>query len=167
MSTVRVYVPSTLALLRGIVAAEGIGPAPFVAYAVTEAVRAADPDGGEEDWEYAATAAAAQAALGLIGEGDAPRRVVVAADVAAARTAESSDEPDPARVQVEDVVPFRRIAAVLVDDEGAERDVAAAVRAWAAAEAGDAAAEETVERCLDHDLGWWATQEVDALLDDL
>ncbi len=52
----RVYVPTTPARLRGLLVADGLGPAPFVAHAVTDAVRAALPDGGEEEWEYAASA---------------------------------------------------------------------------------------------------------------
>ena len=43
--------------------ADGIGPAPFVGHAVTPAVREELPDVGEEEWEYAASTAAAQSSL--------------------------------------------------------------------------------------------------------
>jgi hypothetical protein len=61
-------------------------------------------------------------------------------------------------------VPFRRVAAVLADDDGAGEDVAAAVRQLSAAHCGDADAVRAVERCQDHELGWWATQEICELL---
>jgi hypothetical protein len=160
--TVRVYVPATATLLRGIVTEDGIGPAPFAAHAVTDRLRAAMPDGAEEEWEYAASASAAQSSVGLLLEEDRPRRVVVAVDAGTVLPVEGDD---PTLVSVEEVVPFRRIAAVLVDDEDAEGAVAAARDAWEAAEAGDEDAGTVVERCLDHDLGWWATQEVGDLLE--
>ena len=152
--TTRVYVPSTLGRLRGIVTADGVGPAPFAAHAVTRALREAYADGGEEEWEYAASTAAAQSSLALLGEDDPPRRVVVAVDVASAREA---DPDDPTVVTVDDVVPMRQVAAVLVDDVGAEADVAAA---RSAALTGGEDALELAERCLRHELGWWATQEI-------
>ncbi len=157
MST-RVYVPSTLGRLRGIVTADGIGPAPFVAHAVTDAVRVAYADGGDEEWEYAASTAAAQSSLGMLHDDEPARRVVVAVDVPSARAAGTVD---PTVVEVDDVVPFRRIAAVLADAEDAEADVAAARDALVA---GSEDAEELGERCLDHELGWWAAQEIGDLL---
>ena len=163
MST-RVYVPATATLLRSVVTESGVGPAPFFAHAVTDGLRAALADSGEEEWEYAASATAAQAALGLLLEEDAPRRVVLAVDVDSVRPVEGDDVT---LVQVDEVAPFRRVAAVLVDTEDAEDAVAAARDAWTAAEAGDPEAEQLVERCLDHELGWWATQEIGDLLDAL
>jgi hypothetical protein len=161
VSTTRVYVPTTLRGLRTMLTADGIGPAPFLAHAVTAALRTAYGDGGEEEWEYAATSAAARTSLGLLAEGDEPRRVVVAADVEAVQAAAG---PDPTLVEVREVVPFRGVAAVLVDTADAASDVAAAAAHWVDAERGDAAAERVVDRCLDRDLAWYATQEVDALL---
>jgi hypothetical protein len=162
MSSVRVYVPCTITLLRGIVTADGLGPPPFTAHAVTDALRAAYVDGAEEEWEYVVSAAAAQTALELLLESDPPRRVVVAVDVATVRPL---DDEDPTLVQVDEPVPLRRVAAVLVDDEDAAADVRAAVAGLAAAQGGDPQAVAVVERCLDHELGWYATQEIGALLD--
>jgi hypothetical protein len=161
-SMARVFVPSTFAQLRAVVASGGVGPAPFVAHAVTDALRAALADGGEEDWEYAAGSAAAQASIGLLEEHDDPRRVVVAVDASSVLPVVSDD---PTTVEVGEAVPFRRVAAVFVDDEAASADVTAAVQAWSAAQQGDPDALAAVERCLDHELGWFATQEIVDLLD--
>jgi hypothetical protein len=157
----RVYVPTSWSGLRGIVTADGLGPAPFFAHAVTAAVREAFPDGGEEEWEYAATSAAARTSLGIIGDEDPPRRVVLAVD---AETVLPTEDADPTVVEVGEVVPFRMVAAVLVDTDEAADDVAAAREAWPAAEAGDPEAEAVVDRCLDRDLAWFAVQEVGDLL---
>lgn len=156
--SVRVYVPCTMSRLQVIVTADGIGPAPFVAHAVTDAVREALPDGGEEDWEYAASSAASLSSVGLLGADEPARRVVVAVNVPSVRSVEVED---PTVVEVVAAVPLRWVAAVLADTEDAERDVAAA-RAADAAESPDAA--RLLERCLDHELGWWAAQEVTGLL---
>ena len=91
MST-RVYVPSTLGRLRGIVTGDGIGPAPFAAHAVTPALREAYAEGGD--------------------------------------------------------VAYR-------DDVSAARDAILEC---------SAEAEELSERCLTHELAWWATQEIGDLL---
>ena len=156
----RVYVPSTLRRLRAVVTADGLGPAPFAAHTVTRGVRAELPDAGEEEWEYAASAAAAQTSVSLLTDQDPPRRVVIAVDVSVAR---ETGADDVTLVEIDDVVPMRRVAAVLVDAADAEEDVAAARRARAE---GSPDAERLLERCLDHELGWWATQEVAALLRD-
>ena len=156
--TVRVYVPTTMTGLRELVQADGVGPAPFLAHAVTDAVRRELADGGEEDWEYAASSAAALASVGLLGEGEPARRVVLAVDVPDVRRVEVED---PTTVEVEAVVPFRWVAAVRADSAEAEDAVAAAHRAEAE---GSPEAAALLERCLDHELGWWATQEIPQLL---
>ena len=161
MSSTRVYVPSSWTGLRGLVTNDGIGPAPFLGHAVTDALRAAYPEGGEEELEFAAMTAAARTSLGLVVEGDPARRVVVAVD---AGTVLPVGDDDPTVVEVAEVVPFRDVASVLVDDEGAQGEVAAAVEQWSAAEAGDAEAETVVDRCLDVDLAWYAAQEIGDLL---
>jgi hypothetical protein len=161
MST-RVYVGTTWTGLRDFVTADGLGPAPFYAHAVTRGVRAAWPDGDDEGWEYAATAAAARTSLGLLTDEDPPRRVVLAID---AETVIEADDPvDPSVVEVGEVVPMRLVAAVLVDTEDAADDVTAAREAWPRTLEGDADAEAVVDRCLDRDLAWFALQEVGELL---
>lgn len=162
MSKTRAYVPSTLTRLRDVVASGGIGPLPVLAHAVTEALRTEYPDGGEEDWEYAAMSAAAQDSLGLLTEDDPPRRVVIAVDV---ESVVPVDPGDPTLVELREVAPARTIAAVHVDSEDAEDEMVAGRAAWVDAQSGDAAATAMVERCLDHELGWFAAQEIGELLE--
>ena len=157
MST-RVYVPSTLGRLRAVVTADGLGPAPFVGHAVTPAVREALADLGEEEWEYAASTAAAQSSLAMLHEDDPARLVVIAVDVPSARPAGTED---PTVVEVDEVVPFRLVGAVLADAADAEDRVAAARDALVA---GSEDADRLADRCLDHELGWWAAQEIGDLL---
>lgn len=160
MNAVRVYLPSSLRSLREILAAKELGPGPFTAHAVTEALRDAYADGGDEEWEYAAASAAGLASVGLLSGDEPARRVVLALDVSHVSRV---DADDPTVVRVDEAVPFRRIAAVLADAVDAEADVARAREALASA-ASDA--DGLLERCLAHELGWWATQEIGALLAD-
>lgn len=160
--SVRVYVPSTLALLADIVTSGGVGPVPVLAHAVTDELRSAYPDGGDEEWEYAAMSAAAQDSLALLTDEDLPRRVVVALDAPSVTPVE---EGDVSLVEIDEVVPAREMAAVHVDSADAEADVSAARGAWADAQDGDTEAVRVVERCLDHELGWFAAQEVGDLLE--
>ncbi len=159
MST-RVYLPCTPRTLAAVVAAGGVGPAPLAAHAVTDAVREALAAGEEE--EYAAATAAAQSSIGLLRHDELARRVVLAVDVPTIR--EVPDTADPTVVEVGEPVPWRRVAAVLVDSADAEDAVGAALEAL---RQGSPDAARQAERCLDHELGWWAAQEVDALLTDL
>jgi len=160
MNAIRVYVPSSLRSLRQILAAKELGTAPSIAHAVTEALRDAYADGGEEEWEYAAASAAGLASVGLLTGDEPARRVVLAVDVP--RVSKVNSE-DPTVVRIDDAVPFRRIAAVLADAVDAEADVA---RAREAVASGAADADVLLERCLAHELGWWATQEIGALLEE-
>jgi len=157
---VRVYVSTTLRRLAEVMASGGIGPAPFLAHAVTDRLRAELSDGGEEEWEYAAMSAAAQASIGLLSGDEMPRRVVIALDAAGVVPLAGAEA---SLVEVGGVVRTTTISAVHVDSEDAEDDVRAAAIAWKDAEA----AGETVERCLDHELGWYAVQEIADLLDTL
>jgi hypothetical protein len=158
-----VYVPSSLARLREVLVSGGVGPVPILAHAVTDDVRSALADLGEEEWEYAALTAAAQDSLGLIDEDDSPRRVVV---VAEAESVVPLDAAEGSLVEVAEVVPLRKVVAVHVDSEGAAEDVAAGREAWAAAQAGDEEAAAVLEHCLGHELGWFATQEIGELVEE-
>lgn len=135
----------------------GIGPGPIVAHAVTDALRAEYPDGTVEDWEYVALSAAAYESLALIAADDTMRRVVIAVDSASVIPVERGDLT---LVEVDEVISAAKIAAVLVDTEDAEPDVAAAATAWVEAEAGDDVALTVVDRCMDHELAWFASQEI-------
>lgn len=154
--TVRVYLPLTLEGLAALEQQGATDPGPLRAHAVTAALREAWPDGDEEELEYAALTAAAQGSLGL--SSDQPLRVVVALDVKTVE--ELQDDEDPTAVAVAHQVPRRRVAAVHVDTEGAASAVGAARAA-----AGTSAYDWLAEQCLDHELAWYATQEIGDLLD--
>jgi hypothetical protein len=159
--TVRVYIPSSPLRLRDLLLSGGIGPAPLVAHAVTEPLRASYGGAGEEELEYAVLTAAAQDSVALLGATEPPRRVVVVAEVGPARPVEGGG---PSLVEVDDVVPLRRVVAVHADDAAAREAVGAARQGLEDAGA-DAVA--LLDDCLDHELGWYATQETAQLLDDL
>lgn len=156
----RVYVPSSTALLRQLLVSGGLGPAPVRAHAVTDAVRTVLPDAGEEEWEYVALTSAAQDSLLLLAEDDRPSRVVVVAEAA---TVVPVDPEGSSQVDVGEALDLRRVVAVHVDSSDAADDVDAARRALRDT-GGDEAAAAAAERCLDHELGWFATQEIGDLV---
>ncbi len=151
----RVYLPATLPLLRQWVAAGEI-PSATTGFAVTAGLRAWYGDADEEELEYAATARAARASLRLLGDGSEPRRVVVAVDA----DAEVRDHLDEGAVRLTGPVPWHRVQAGLVDDPVVADVVAAAVAVIDAADLGDLEAEIAVGEAEDHELAWWATQEL-------
>jgi uncharacterized UPF0146 family protein len=160
---VRVYLPSTLprlavALDSGVVEA-GVG------YAVTPTLREWYTEGDLEELEYAATTAAARESLRLLVDDVAPpRRVVIAAEVAdaAARPA-----PDVARaaVRLTGHVALADVVSAHVDDAAAADDVRRALAVLAAADAGDEDARFTVDGVEDHELAWYAAQELGVLVE--
>lgn len=150
----RVYLPATLALLRRWVAA-GSFPG-GTGYAVTAGLRA-ELVGDDEELEHAAALRAARASLRLLDEGDEPRRVVVALDAA---EVEVRDDLDPGAVRLGSAQPLRAVAAVLVDAPAAADAVARAASVVDAADLGDLDAELAVGDAEDHDLLWYAHQEL-------
>ncbi|OLT18507.1 hypothetical protein BJF79_17125 [Actinomadura sp. CNU-125] len=167
----RVYLPSTLALLAGVQESREIGPAPLAAHAVTPALREWYAGGGDDELEYAALTAAARASLRLLAaDPSAPRRRVVLAAEMPDRVVEWApggaglDDDEPSRVRLTSPVPWKKIASGHVDDAEAEADVAAAVAALPAADAGDDDAGFTVDGAEGHELLWYATQEFRDLL---
>jgi hypothetical protein len=157
----RVYLPITLALLADVLA-QGELKSPRNAFAVTPTLREAYSSGDEEELEYVAMLAAARESVRMLAAApDAPRRrVVLAADVPEADVTWIAYDDDPAAVVIGTVVPLSSIASGHVDDEGALADIAAAVSASAAADAGDEDAQFTVDGAEGHELGWYATQEL-------
>jgi hypothetical protein len=164
----RVYVPLTLPALReahraGELAPEGGGT---VAYAVTPGLREWYLSDDSEELEYAALNRAAQASLRLLaGRPEVPRRrVVVALDVADGAV---SFDPDRGlereslgEVRIEGALPMSKAAAVHMDSDDAVEDVTAAAGALGAADMGDEDARFTVDGAEDHELLWYATQEI-------
>jgi hypothetical protein len=122
----------------------------------------------QEDAEYVAMTAAALESLRLLGADDPPSRVVAAVDVAAWEPRAGEHAEDLTAVAVAFTVPLKRLAAVHVDGSDAAADVIAARDALAGLDtANPGSLPDAVERCLDHELGWFAAQELDALLDHL
>jgi hypothetical protein len=150
----RVYLPLSPTLLRRAREDGGFEQPPISAHAVTPELVSELGSPDEEESEYAALSAAALESLWLLRPDEPPRRVVAAVDVPAW---EPRPDQESSAVSVPTRVPWRRVAAVHVDGEDASADVAAAL----------GGATEAVVRCLDHELGWYAVQEVDELLEHL
>ncbi|MEV0642989.1 hypothetical protein AB0I77_50440 [Streptomyces sp. NPDC050619] len=166
----RVYVPLTLPGLAEAYKTGLLGTGPFVAYAVTPALREWYLSDDIEELEYAALNRAALASLRLLAAdaGATRRRVVVAADVPeGAAIADPDRALDPVvlgEVRVAGDVPLAKAASVHVDSDDAEADVTAAAEALEAADGGDDDAQFVVDGAEDHELLWFATQEISKLV---
>ncbi|MFI6035763.1 DUF6912 family protein [Streptomyces sp. NPDC051315] len=166
----RVYVPLTLPGLAEAHKTGQLGSGPLVAYAVTPALREWYLSDDIEELEYAALSRAALASLRLLAADPAAprRRVVVAVDVPdGTATADPDRGLDPAalgEVRVAGAVPLAKAASVHVDHGEAEADVAAAAQALPAADGGDDDAQFVVDGAEDHELLWFATQEIPNLV---
>ncbi|GGX48675.1 DUF6912 family protein [Streptomyces chartreusis] len=166
----RVYVPLTLPGLAEAYKTGELGAGPLAAYAVTPALREWYLSDDIEELEYAALNRAALASLRLLAADAeaARRRVVVAVDVAdGAAVADPDRGLDPSalgEVRIARGVALARAAAVHVDADDAETDVAAAAGALEAADGGDDDAQFVVDGAEDHELLWFATQEIPNLV---
>lgn len=160
----RVYVPSTLTALAVLHETGRLAPDPTAACAVTPALREWYSEGDQEELEYAAMTAAARGSLRLLASDEAAprRRVVLAVEVPDRDVTVVGD--GRADVLVTVPVPLRWVAAVHVDDEASEAEVSVAVRALPAVDAGDEDAQFAVDAAEDHELAWYATQEVPRIL---
>jgi hypothetical protein len=164
----RVYIPATLAMLRTLVDSGELVPVSGTAFALTPMLRESYAAGDTEELEYAAMNEAARASLRLLAaelDGDSgvlPRRVVVAADVEQVRLRPDLDD---AAVTISGAVPSLAVAAVHVDVAEAEDAVRSAVAAVDDADLGDPDAEFTLGEAEDHEMAWYATQEIPFLLE--
>jgi len=162
---VRVYLPATLSGLASL-HADGALEAPREAHAVTSGLREWYAEGDDEELEYVAFTRAAQGALRLLhGDPSVPRRrVVVSADVpATALRPSSAAELGSSLVELAGPVPLSAVAAIHVDGERAESDVAAAARVVEQAAVGDPDAQFTVDGAEDHELEWYDPSELGEL----
>ncbi len=162
----RVYVPLTLPGLAEAYRTGQLGDGPFLAHAVTPALREWYASDDLEELEYAALSGAALASLRLLAaDADAPRRrVVVAVEVPDDAARPGPDATAPGEVRVAGPVRLAKAAAVHVDAGDAEPDVTAAARALPAADGGDDEARAAVDGAEDHELLWYATQEISHLI---
>ncbi|MEV0698105.1 hypothetical protein AB0I53_09330 [Saccharopolyspora sp. NPDC050389] len=164
----RVYLPATVPMLRRLVEEKQLQPLGGTAFALTPALRESYASGDTEELEYAAMREAARASLRLIG-GDLGagekvelRRVVISVDV---DDVTLRPDLDHAVVKVSGPVQWKQIAAVHVDATEAEDAVRAAAEVIDAADLGDPDAGFTLGEAEDHELAWYAPQEVPFLLE--
>ncbi|ULE33569.1 DUF6912 family protein [Mycobacterium sp. IDR2000157661] len=162
----RVYVPATLAMLQRLVADRVLHARSGTAFAVTPALREAYAQGDQDELAEVALRDAALASLRLLaGEGvsDLPkRRAVLVAEVADVALRPDLDD---AVVRLAGPIGFDDVIAAYVDNADAEAAVRPAIEAVDEADLGDEDAELTIGDAQDHDLAWYAPQELPFLLE--
>jgi hypothetical protein len=160
-----VYVPATLAMLQRLVEDRSLHALSGTAFAVTPALREAYAAGDEDELAEVALRDAALASLRLLAaEGPSelpPRRAVVVADV---EDLTLRSDLDDAVVRLAGPISFDDVVAAYVDNADAESAVVPAIEAVDAADLGDEDAEFVVGDAQDHDLAWYAPQELPFLL---
>ena len=162
---VHVYVPVTLAMLQRLVADRSVNAVNGTAFAVTPTLRESYAEGDEDELADVALRDAALASLRLLDDdtsGLPPRRAVL---VAEAQEVKARPDLDDAVVRVAGSIAFDDVIAAYVDNADAESAVLAAVEAVDAADLGDEDAELVVGDAQDHDLAWYAPQELPFLLE--
>jgi hypothetical protein len=172
--TIEVYIPATLAMLQRLVTDGSLWPVNGTAFAVTPTLREAYAEGDDDELAEVALREAAMASLRLLaadaldadaGDGGAtlpPRRAVLAAEV---EDVTYRPDLDDAVVRLGAPVAIDQVVAAYVDNAAAEQDVVKAIEVIDAADLGDEDAELIVGDALDHDLAWYANQELPFLLE--
>ncbi|MBJ7339882.1 hypothetical protein [Mycolicibacterium sp.] len=166
---VRVYIPATLAMLQRLVADQTMHALSGTAFAVTPTLRESYAEGDDDELAEVALREAALASLRLLSaegtgqDGRLPlRRAVLVADVEGATIRPDLDD---AVVRLAGPIGMGDVIAAYLDNAAAEPAVAAAIEVVDLADFGDEDAELTVGDAQDHDLAWYATQELPFLLD--
>ena len=151
-----------MSAVTGLLRAGEVGYSPVRGYAVTPALREWYSSGDIEELEYVAMMHAARESLRLLAADEAAprRRVVLAAEVAGERVAVRADFEEPALVQIDGPIRLRDLVSGHVDDPAAVVEIAAAVAALTAADAGDDDARFVVDGAEGYELQWYATQEL-------
>ncbi len=167
----RIYLPATTSILRRLLD-DGRLSGPHTAFAVTPRLRESyalsDAAADVEELEYAALLAAARASLRLVDVDPtaARRRVVLAADVPDSGVEPLADaDTDAGAVRVTADVPLADVASAHIDGAEAEEDVRAAVAVVLEADLGSDDAQFVVDQAEGHELAWYATQEIGAVLE--
>lgn len=165
----RVYIPATLAMLQRLVVDGSLRPVNGTAFAVTPRLREAYADGDDDELAEVALRDAALASLRLLANDDTvagsdlpPRRAVLLAD---ADDVTLRPDLDDAVVRLGAPVAIDDVVAAFVDNAAAEPAVTAAIAVVDDADLGDEDAELMVGDAQDHDLAWYATQELPFLLE--
>jgi hypothetical protein len=164
---VRVYIPATLTMLQTLVADGSIHARSGTAFAVTPTLRESYFEGDDDELGEVALREAALASLRLLAiEGEVAglpsRRAVLVAEVDGATVRPDLDD---AVVRLAGPVEIADVIAAYLDNAAAESAVLAAVEVIDEADLGDEDAEFTVGDAQDHDLAWYASQELPFLLD--
>lgn len=181
----RVYLPATVRMLSDLVDRSEFRPLGGTAFAVTPTLREAYVSGDDEELAEVAMGEAARAAIRLlVAESELPapsddpvdsdgddhpgadarswRRAVIAADVDGVT---ARPDLDDAVVKVEGPVPMSAIASVHLDLADARDAVRRAAEVIDAADLGDTDAEFILGDAEDHQLAWYAPQELPFVLD--
>jgi hypothetical protein len=168
----QIYIPVTLAMLQQFVTDGSLRPVSGTAFAVTPKLREAYAEGDDDELGEVALREAALASLRLLagaaedagqsGDELPPRRAVLVADVGDVTLRPDLDD---AVVRIGGPVTSDDVVAAFVDNAAAEAQVRAAVAVVDAADLGDEDAELTVGDAQDHDLAWYAVQELPFLLE--
>ncbi|WP_017583266.1 DUF6912 family protein [Nocardiopsis valliformis] len=146
-----VFLPSTVPALAALLDAGRLEGEALTAFTADQG-----PDGDAEEAEYDAMYAAAEASLRLLTEDpEAPRRrVVLAAEMPDHIVEHEASHADGvARVKVLGGVPYKKLKSAHVDDADAAPDIA------------EAAADPASEAAEDHELMWFAVQELRYLVE--
>ncbi|SER27555.1 hypothetical protein SAMN05216188_109265 [Lentzea xinjiangensis] len=160
----RVYIPATVAMLREFADTGELTAVGGTAFALTPALRESYAAGDTEELEYAAMLDAARASLRLLAgdEKAEPRRAVVSVDVDEVKL---RPDLDFSVVKISGPVTLKAVAAVHLDTAEAEDDVRAAAEVVDAADLGDPDAEFALGSAEDHELAWYAPQELPFVLE--
>ncbi|MEU4801853.1 hypothetical protein [Actinosynnema sp. NPDC023587] len=160
----RVYLPATVAMLRDLVERGEFAPVGGTGFALTPALRESYATGDTEELEYSAMLDASRASLRLLSneEKPVPRRAVVSVDV---EDVALRPDLDFSVVKIVGPVPLKLIAAVHLDTSDAEDAVREAVDVVDAADLGDPDAEFALGEAEDHELAWYAAQELPFVLE--
>jgi len=183
---VRVYIPATLTMLQQLVADGSMHARSGTAFAVTPKLRESYFEGDEDELGEVALREAALASLRLLaaegsptGAGGPPacggersdlgsgtelplRRAVLVAEVDGVT---ARPDLDDAVVRLAGPVAMADVVAAYLDNAAAEPAVSDAIEVIDSADLGDEDAEFTVGDAQDHDLAWYASQELPFLLD--
>ncbi|MEV0678217.1 hypothetical protein AB0I60_17050 [Actinosynnema sp. NPDC050436] len=160
----RVYLPATVAILRGLVERGEFTPVGGTGFALTPALRESYATGDTEELEYSAMLDAARASLRLLSDEEkaVPRRAVVSVDV---EDVKLRPDLDFSVVKIAGPVTLKQIAAIHLDTSDAEDAVREAVEVVDAADLGDPDAEFALGEAEDHELAWYAAQELPFVLE--
>ena len=131
MTLIRIYIPLNASGLRSLDADGVVTGAPFLAHAVTDAVRVSAQAAGQDGWEYSALSDAALRSAALLTPGET-HRIVAAADVAPeivgsaapgdSIDADADDFVEESAVLILDSVELKRVASFHVDGDEASED---------------------------------------------